>query len=226
MLPNYSNSRKPTIGDCECCDKVNVEVWTSSRNMTQCADCKAADEQVEARSREAAKLIQDSRQIDSAITLKTDIFLSKTVAAVELKAAIDNDDSIPAAEKNHAYARECMVRFLKLRDVILPADRAAITEKENEMRMWQVNVQTMAGKLRADQRAQFREVDFNYQPAPITKRQKTTKPVKTPKFDKVALFEAAKKYGVPANNVQSIITSKGMTAENAAKYLAELMGLL
>ena len=67
---------------------------------------------------------------------------------------------------------------------------------------------------------------MNYQPEPISKKVKTTKPVKVTKaFDKTALYDAAKKYGVPAMTIRSICVSKGKSVEDAAKELAELMGI-
>lgn len=212
------------IDDCEVCDKKQIPVTLMHGNILMCSECKEKEMQVVTRIKEATQLIDESRKIDSSIQLKQDIYLAKTVPAVELRGAIEANAEIPADQKEYAFAKECMTRFKNLQKVIFE-ERQALLEKENELRMWQVNVQTAAGKLRAEKRLEFKELDVTYQPTPITTKVKTTKPVKpgTKKFDKTALFEAAKKYNVPAAGVQSLVISKNMSAEDAAKHLHQLM---
>lgn len=202
-------------GDCDCCPKTDVEIFLMDRGMMMCSECRDKENSVNA-------MIKESRAVDSSIQLKTDIFLAHTVPAVELRASIERDEKIAAEEKEYAYAKECMARFKHLQQVIFE-ERKALLEKENELRMWQVNVQSAAGKLRADKRAEFKEADINYQPAPITKKQKTTKPVTTKKFNKAELYAAAKKYNLPAEAIQAMVVSRNMSPEDAAQAIAKLM---
>jgi hypothetical protein len=210
---------KVVKGDCECCDSVAVDVTLQHGNMWMCAAC-STKEQV------ATQLIEQSKTIDSAIVVKADIYNAKTVAAIELRGAIEADSSIPDDQKEYAYAKACFTRFQNMQKVIFDK-RQELLDNENELRMWQVNVQTTAGKLRAEYREQFKMLDVSYQPVSITKKNKSVKPVKAGKaFDKAAVFEFAKKYDVPASGIQSIVISRNMSPENAAKELAKIMGKL
>ena len=193
-MQSARRNSQPIKGDCEVCNAVAVEVWMEHGNILMCKDCREKEHAAVSQEKTATRMIEESRVIDSSIKLKTDVFLAHTVAAVELRGAIEADESIAADQKEYVYATECMTRFKHLQQVIFEK-RQELNEQENGLRMWQVNVQTAAGKLRSDLRAQFKELDINYQPAPPTKKVHTQKPVKPGKrFDKAALFEAAKKY--------------------------------
>lgn len=206
-------NHKSKVADCEVCDKTTIEVWLMHGNIWMCLSCRDTEQKL---------VIEESREIDSKIELKTDIFAAKTVAAVELRGAIEADESIPQDQKEYVYAKECLIRFKHMQQVIFE-DRLALQEKENEARMWQVNVQNSAGKLRTELRAQFKELDVNYQPTPITKQVKTTKPVKEgKKFNKAELYAAAKKYGFPAQLIQRIVLVKNLSPEDACKHLQSL----
>src|SRR5262245_216339 len=218
-----------TIGDCECCEKTNVEiVHVAQGNMMMCNECKVASDIAVAHAVEANKIIQESRQIDGTVQIKTDVFLVKSVAATELYAAIMNDANIPDADKDYVMAKECQARREHLQRVIFE-QRQALNANENEERMWHVNAQSYAGKLRAELRDQFKGLDVNYAPTPIKKQNKTTKPVKSVekvKFSKYDLYQASNKYNVPANQVQMIVESRKISPEQAAKELAQMMGIL
>lgn len=233
MLANVrQQASKPTIGECEVCNEPvpNTEVWLISGNIWACAQHKAENDALVSRDKSAKAIVEQSRVVDSQVVLKTDILLAQTVPAVELRAAIENNEEIPASEKEHAFAKECLTRYLQFKKAV-SEDMAALQEKQNQMRMWQVNAQTAAGKLRTELRDQFKELEINYKPAPLPKAAKTTKaagpssPKKT--FDKKAVYAAAEKYNVPANGVQMILVSTpSMSPEDAAKHLAGIMGLL
>lgn len=217
-------------GDCEgSCDKTDVDIYLVHHNMWLCAECRDKEFAIIQQNNSVVKIIETSREIDSQIVLKTDILVAQTVPAMELRAAIDQDETIPQDQKDYRFTEECYQRYLKLKQVI-SEERKALQEKENLLRVWQTNTQATAGKLRADQREKYKELDFNYQPEPIKKQNKTTKVKtgKTPKFDKAAVMQAANKYKVPAHTVQiMVVTRKGeVTPEQAAMELARNMGLL
>lgn len=213
-------------GTCEVCDTENVDLYSMYGNILMCANCKAQDEAVTARQANVIDMIESSNKIDASIQLKSDLFNASTIAAVELRAAIEQNEEVPAAQKDYVYAQECLKRFKHLQQVIFD-ERKALLEKENEMRMWQGNVQTAAGKLREELKAQFKEVDVTYQPTPVTvkkvKAAATSKPSKKA-FDKNALAEAAKKYDVPQLGIQSMVVSRNMSYEDAGRELAKIMG--
>lgn len=220
-----TNRNAVVKGDCESCEKTDIQLYPMHGNMMLCEACRDKELEVVERNKNVNKILIESRAVDNAIQLKTDVFLAKSASLIELLASINANEAIPADMKEYAYAKECMARF-KNRQQAIFEKRAELLELENEARMYQVNVQNTAGKLQAKYRDEFKEVSVNYQPEPINKKVKTTKPVKVTKaFDKTALYEAAKKYGVPAMTIRSICVSKGKSVEDAAKELAELMGI-
>jgi hypothetical protein len=209
------------IGDCEVCDKVNIEITVEHGNITMCANCAADEKAAVSKSQAAQSIITASAKIDESIQIKTDIFVTKTTALVELRGAIEADDTIPADKKEYTYAKICLERFQHLQKVVFE-QRKELLEKENEMRLWQVNAQEAAGKLRAEARAEFKALDISYQPiTPATPKPKAGKSPAT--YKKEELVTAAKKHNVPADVVRMTMISKNLTAENAAKYVADLM---
>lgn len=211
---------KVTKGDCECCDSTAVDVTLQHGNMWMCATCSEKE-------KVATKLIEESKVIDSSIQVKADIYNAKTVAAIELRGAIEADSTIPADQKEYVYAKMCYDRYKHIQEVIFN-QRKELIANENEMRMWQVNVQTTASKLRTEQREQFKTLDSSYQPVP----QKTPKsrPIRTPKaVQREEIHEAARKYGIPQlhNAIKMMVqTRAGMSADGAARDLAQKLGLL
>jgi len=193
-----------------------------------CVPCKDAETQVITENQEIESVLKQSKKIDETIQLKTDIFVVKTIPAMELHASILQDESIPESEKEYAFTKACYERFLHMQSVVF-AKRQEINEAENELRMWQGNVQTTAAKLRSDRRDEFKKLDVNYTPAKVKSPKKAASSKsgsQKQKFDRVACNEAAIKYGVPSAQVQSIVVSKNLGYDDAAKHLAGLLGLI
>jgi hypothetical protein len=213
--------------DCEACP--NTEIMCSEHfGMMLCDEC--VDKQ-----NSATSILAESKVIDSTIVVKADLFNAATVAAVELKGAINADDSIPEEAKDIKYTEECYARFKHMQEVIFQTTAQAneimarLDAQKSELRMWQVQVQTSASTLVAEYREKFKSLTIDI-PAPV-KATKTTiksasKSPKAPKFDHMGVKAAAAKYNVPASGIQTLVYSKHMTPEAAGKHLAELMGLL
>lgn len=228
MLPNRNAKQ---IGDCEgsMCNAMQVEVWLMHGNMLLCADCKKLEENAmmvaSERSRDANKFLQTFRAVDEQTKLKTDIFNAKTQPIIEMRAAIEQDESIPSELKTEAATKECERHYLHFRDVLVRDARQRLNELENEMRMWQVAGQEFAGKLSEAASKKFQLFDVNYTPTLVKdKKPKVVKPT-TPKLsakERVRLAnDAAAKYGVEASIVLSMMEVRKITAEAAAKILAE-----
>lgn len=210
------------IGQCEVCDKPDVEVINTMGNIKMCADCKAEDDKVVLQTKAVTKIIEDSIKVDTSIQIKTDLFNAATVAAVELKAAIDNNPSIPADQKDYEFTKLCFQRFEHFSKVAFDK-HAEYVAAENEKRAWQVQTQTSAGKLRAEFREKFKNFDINYQPAVVkTPKPKEAKPKAKSNIKEVKA--AASKYGVDASAVQMMVLKRNLDAETAAKELATLLG--
>ena len=209
-------------GDCECCTRTDVMLRLSKTgNMMQCEVCREADEAT--RTINAKNVVEFSRKIDTQIELKQDVFNAATVSFVELQSAIDNNSEIPADKKSYALMQEVAARIDKLSSVIF-ADEQALVAKRNERHALLVNAQNVAARLHAVEREKFKQYDVNYKP--VTPKSVKPKTVNKKSFDKTAVFEAAKKYNVPAAQVQSVVTSRNMSPEDAAKHMAQLLGLI
>jgi len=207
-------------GECDCCPKVDCTVFTVN-GMKMCDDCKAKNDAAVAQAVEVNSMLSQSRAVDASIQIKVDIFQAATTSAIELKGAIDHDENIPAEQKDYVMAQESLKRFQHLQKVIFDA-RQELLNRENELRAWQTQVQQFAGKLRAEQKEQFRNFDISYQPVPVKSVKPTTaKASNKPKLNDIK--EMAAKYGVPAAGVSMIAAARHLSAEGAAKYLAETM---
>jgi hypothetical protein len=218
-------ANRKTKGDCETCDRTDVELTQMHHNMMMCPDCVREEQAAIERNKHAVQVVADARKNDAGIELKQDLFNAGTVSFVELQAAIENNSEIPADKKQFAVMTEVAERIQKL-DAVIFAEETALLAKKNERHALLINAQNVAARLHEKEREQFKQYDINYKPtAPKTIKPKAVKTTGK-KFDKAALYEAAKKYGVPAPQVQSIVTAQNKSYEDAAKHLATLMGLI
>jgi hypothetical protein len=212
-------------GDCEVCARTEVSiVLQKNGNIWMCDTCYAQDVAVSQQNAHARTVIENARKADASIELKQDLFNAGTVSFVELQAAIENNTEIPADQKNYSVMVEVAARIEKL-NVIIFTEEAALLAKKNERHALLVNAQNVAAKLHEKEREKFKQYDVNYKPVtPKSVKPKAVSPKKG--FDKTAVFEAAKKYNVPAAQVQSIVLAKNLSPEDAAKHMATLMGLI
>jgi len=198
-------------------------------NMWLCETCKDREIRAMEQSAEMKRIVESSRKQDESIKVIPEIILAKSVALPQLQAAIQADDSIPADQKDYAYVKAIEARVIHFQSVV-SAQMKSLNEAQNELRMWQTNGQTAAGKLREELRAQFKSLDVNYIPP---KQPKIKKAASSPKasgkksFDRAACNEAAAKWKVPAAQVQGIYYSKAeYSYDDAAQHLARLLGLI
>lgn len=219
-----NHSHKTKRGDCDACPKTDIDVFPTHHGMVMCAECRDKEIAAVARSKEAVAIVETARKVDTAIELKQDVFNATTVSFIELQTAIGQDDAIPADQKDYRVVKECADRIDRLTAIIF-AEEAALMAKKEARHAWLVQTQNLAAKLRADVRGEFKQYDVNYNPQPP----KSSKPkaVKAPsvskKMDKTAVFEAAKKYGVPAAQVQGMVISLHISPDEAGRKLKELL---
>jgi len=161
---------KSKIGDCETCDKTELEIKCWFSNMYQCEECHAKDvahnspEAQQARGEEykaEQKVLIESRTIDSAIVVKTDLFNAATVAIMDLKKAIDNDETI--TNKPYALASELKDRFEHFKTVVFDLNNQLV-EAGNQQKAIQVYLNNLANQLRAEEREKLKIADINYKP--------------------------------------------------------------
>lgn len=214
--------------ECESCpNKGKMELFA---DMLLCRDClqkeldafaeHQSDSKQTERLADYKSLIAESREIDAAVQIRSDIFNAHTVAIINLKAEIDNDVTIE--NKNFRLAELLDERYKHLKDVIFGHNQA-ILDATNEQKSIQTYLNNLANQLRAEEREKLKLTDISYKPAAI----KPLKPkqIKTVKLDKVMLRKYAHELTielgqpVPEYMLQVLVTSRGLSVEDAANIL-------
>jgi hypothetical protein len=225
-LPNTVAKVATKQGICEVCPDPSpvVELFYHDRIWlcVGCRDAHLASKQVS-----VDRIMDDVRKYDTPTNMKPDVHLARTMPIIELRAMIEQDETIPADKKLSVFTQIGYERFLEKKKAIFDAQQK-IAEDQDEARLWQVNLQEAVGKLRTEERAKYADLNISYAPTPITKKQKSTAPVRKPKTfsakDRAAMNEAAKKYDVPAHGIQMLMQSHAdWTYEQAAKHLLSMM---
>lgn len=208
--------------ECDYCDSiVNLKLVGQDTVCPNCIDICDANNQQRRAKIAINEVLTKSRQIDSSIQIRTDLFNAHTVAIEVLRTAIEQDDTI--TNKPYALALELHNRFIHFRDVIFEL-KADIVAKTNEQQAIQVYLNTLSNKLRAEEREKLKLSDINYKPTPPklvrTKSDKSDKPkVVKAKIDKTEMREAAKELGVGEFVIQMLCTAKNLTVKQAVELL-------
>lgn len=221
------------IGECDACPKVGVELFKVDKDML-CEKCRDGELAAIAEERKSNArvnhVIQESRRQDQGIKLSQDVFTASTTDFITLSAAVKHDDSIPEDKKKFRMAELAAERITQF-DAAIFAKEQELLEMKNQRHAWRTQATELVHTLAEAERAKFRAFDSNYKPATTVqaKKARTSTPVGpkagSKKFDKMALREAAKKYGVPEVAVQSLWYSKqGLSYEEAAKQVVDLVG--
>jgi len=189
--------------------------------MNMCQFC--YKQQSDAMSKAAAQVVVDAHVVDSVTLTKADVFITKNISLVELRNAIDANSEIPADQKSYAYTKECQARMQSLQRAIFEQEQA-ITKMRDEAKMYQIEVQNLVVTLRKEWRSEFTSHDITYTP----KSPKSPKPKATPTpnksgYKKGEVKQAAEKYGVASEGIRTMMIAKNMTADEAGKYLADLI---
>jgi hypothetical protein len=221
----FSKPITKKIGDCDACpDAVNVETYISSnKKMWLCEGCLNKEKAAEAnqvKQAEARQIITQFRQTDGQIQLSTDLNNQESIPIIELRAAIEANDEIPANLKEYTFVKMCQEHFMTLQEEVI-SDRAKLRAKEHARDAWRVNGQSACGKLSAELQAEFVNLQLDYKPS----APKLTKVASTePKYTKGLLEEikkAAAKFGVDVPMVRATMRIRKISAEAAARVVAE-----
>jgi len=232
---NIITKKVNPVGECDGCPKTNVDLYQASRGMMLCKECHTQEQETISKQKEVKSLLEESRKRDAEITSKEQIFVADTVPAIELRGLIENDETIPAGEKDYAFVKECETRYTTLKAAMF-THRQELARMEAEARIWQVNIQTTAVRLHGEIRRKYEQFDIEYKPNVTKAKTPVNKPVKTPtpkkksftKADLIELSTVCKKYGVGDHvfTVQSIVLNRNMSYDEAAKTLASKLGLI
>jgi len=210
---------------CECCSNSGImEIFT---DMLMCQECINkeissinAHQAPELQEERAAlnQVLVKSREIDSHVQTRMDLFNAETVAIKDLKDAIDADDSI---ENKHFKLTEVVQeRFLQHGKVIFEAKEAQIAATSAQ-RYIQQYFNELLKKLTAKEREGFQQQNVNYKP--IQPKIVKPKKISTKKFDKIELRKVASETGLPQDKLQMIVVQRGITPSEAAEILKNLM---
>jgi|SRR5215510_2195500 len=227
-------SQAKKIGECEVCDKTDVEISCHYGNMWFCDECWAKEDKAtkEHQSPEAqqqrvdayrqsveSRVVETSRAIDSTIQVRTDLFNAATVEIIDIKKAIDENPEI--TNKPYALAEELTNRFNHFKQVIFDAQEA-IVNAGNGQRAIQVYLNQLANSLRAEEREKLKIADINYKPTSKPAKVRTistSQTKKSTKLDKAELRKYAAELGVAESTLQMVVVSRGITVEAAANML-------
>lgn len=216
---------------CDCCDFIGT-VELVYGNMLMCPSCierekKTSEENMspENQAKRVSEMnaqLQKSREIDSAIQTRGDIFNAETLSIVELEKLINENDSI--SNKPYTLAIELTERIKHLQEVSFGHKEALVTIHNQQMAV-QLYLNTLSNKLRIEEREKIKLSDISYNPNPVkVSKPKTIKTAKV-KFSKEHIAELrqyAGQLGVTEYTLQNIVISKNMTVKQAAEYLMEL----
>lgn len=224
------------MGDCEVCPATNTIITLRHSNIWFCEDCwdkeltmqkatfspdavKARVENVQLAA-PANQILQEARNIDASITVRTDVFNAATAAIVEIKKVIDADATI--TNKPYALASELMTRYKHFGNVIFQAQET-IVDGNNNQRAIQQYLNNMANQLRAEEREKLKIADINYRPNPV--KQPTVKSIKTvgttptKKATKADISKAAKELGIAEFTLHAFVLQSGGDLELAVKKI-------
>jgi hypothetical protein len=198
---------------CESCYQKEMD---AQKELKATAEQRVAAQNDAVKTNALNKALAASQSIDSAVTVRSDIFNAATVSITDLKAAIDNDSTI--VNKPYALAEELTKRFEHFQKVVFDANEQIIQATNNQKAI-QTYLNTLANTLRAEEREKLKIQDINYKPNAV----KPVKPaaIKTAKkkLDKVELRKYASELGISEFTLQMMVVSGGLTVEQAANKL-------
>ena len=108
-------------------------------------------------------LIDVARSIDDTITYNGDVFNAKTIALIELKRALDSDESLSVEERKYKFHELLAERYSKLKKVVFQLDK-----KKEDLTIEQLviakNLRSYGDDVRKEIREKIAQADANYAP--------------------------------------------------------------
>lgn len=150
---------------CDECDILSHEVeYIRGRILCAMCDKKLQLQILDAVSREAEKL--------SSVNYNGDYFNLKMASIIELKHAIDADDSIPKEQKEYEWHNAIVKRYTTLKDKIFKLSNE-LHDSSVEILAINSTLRQFGSALRAELREEIRKADQAYQPEPPKKQIRT-----------------------------------------------------
>jgi hypothetical protein len=210
----HENCMSEVIGACADCH-LPGPVYATLGKMV-CDSCFQSTENQEARLMVSRANQESARQIDNAISVRTDLFNAATVAIQSLKENIDLDTGI--INKPYALAEQLKNRFEHFKSVVFDLNEKLVAAG-NEQKAIQIYLNNLANTLRAEEREKLKIADINYKPNVVKPIKPTAIKTAKGKFNKAEISKYAKELGVAEFTLQMLVVSKGITPEAAANML-------
>ena len=223
------------MGICEVCES-ETTVSFHYGNMKFCDDCWEKEERASIEHQSLAnqqkridennakitenKVIQQSIETDNRIQIRTDLFNAATKSIIDIKQAIDSDETI--TNKPYRLAEVLTNRFNHYKTVVFELN-SKLMEAGNEQRAIQTYLNQLANQLRAEEREKLKIADINYKPNPVKSISPKTISTRTTsvkrKIDKKELRAVAAQLGVSEFTLQMVVVSKNISVAEAAELL-------
>jgi len=215
------------IGECEACNAVGDLFQAPGSSYQLCVIHYQAEVEAIQSAKVINKVVETSLKKIENTNLKADIYNAATTSFIELHAAIQHDDSIPADKKNEVLVQTAEKYITGFTQAIFDLNEQKVA-KENERAGWRQATVDYIATLRETEREKYKKFNITYQPAPVTKKAiKGDKPRVSKAKVGTNLAEAkrmAEKYGLPYIGIQSLVVSKNISYEQAAIELCKMMG--
>jgi len=162
---------------------------------------------------EVNEVLRQTKAIDTAVAVRTDLFTAETIAIDTIKVAILGDDTI--TNKPYALAQAVHARYTKYKEVIFEHQQL-INEETNKQRAAQIYLNNLSNQLRADEREKLKIADINYKPRAVAMKvtPKAQRLVKA-RIDVKELRMRAAELGIPEFTFKMILIQKHLTVEAA-----------
>lgn len=165
-----------------------------------------------------ADILASQVKIDYSAEVSTDKFNQDTISIIELKKAIDADDSIE--NKALELFTRLKARFDHDQEIIFQAQKT-IAEASTEQRSIQQYFNEFSNQLRQEEREKLRIQDLNYKPKPPAKPKKAKTPAKK-KYDRAEVARIAEETGVAPSTIQGLCISFNIEPKDVPAKLNEM----
>lgn len=211
----------PNVGPVEMFGEIALCRECIAKEMEAAVAYQSPDKQEE-RLRQHNETLVLARSIDSSVETRTDIFNAATVAIEDIKKAIDNDPTID--NKAFVLASAVKDRFNHYKKVFFEHNEIAV-DAATQQRAAVQYLNTIANKLKAEEREKLQLADMSYKPTVVNTKVKKVETVKLKtKVSQADLNKAAKELGLESTHtIQMIMVAKNLDLAGAVAHVKEMM---
>ena len=145
-----------------------------------------------------AKQLELSREIDKSIITRADYFNAETISISELKATIDNDESIE--RKDYELYKAVHSRYLHFKEVLITVEEKRL-EIINNIKADQTYLNNTVAALTKEEQDKYKARDITYKPNEV----KVSKPKESSgKVNLSEVKELGKEHGIPPEILKNL----------------------